>query len=103
MLSLPASRITIVIAKIITAAYLLAALILLVFFLMLGIGAILQLPGMVGSHNPERLGAVIRHRRVNNNTLYPVCLCGQSYPQLPAGRRVHFPGFNFRAGYQPAR
>ena len=45
MLSLPTSRITIVIAKIITAAYWSLALILLIFVLMLGIGAILQLPG----------------------------------------------------------
>jgi ABC-2 type transport system permease protein len=45
MLSLPTSRMTIVIAKIITAAYWSMALILLVFVLMLGIGAILQLPG----------------------------------------------------------
>ena len=45
MLSLPTSRVTIVIAKIITAAYWSMALILLVFVLMLGIGAILQLPG----------------------------------------------------------
>ena len=45
MLSLPTSRVTIVIAKIITAAYWSVALILLVFVLMLGIGAILQLPG----------------------------------------------------------
>ena len=45
MLSLPTSRVTIVIAKIITAAYWSMALILLVFVLMLGIGATLQLPG----------------------------------------------------------
>ena len=45
MLSLPTSRVTIIIAKIITAAYWSMALILLVFVLMLGIGAILQLPG----------------------------------------------------------
>jgi ABC-2 type transport system permease protein len=45
MLSLPTSRVTIVIAKIITAAYWSVALILLVFILMLGIGAMLQLPG----------------------------------------------------------
>jgi ABC-2 type transport system permease protein len=45
MLSLPTSRVTIVIAKIITAAYWSVALVLLVFVLMLGIGAILQLPG----------------------------------------------------------
>jgi ABC-2 type transport system permease protein len=45
MLSLPTSRVTFVIAKIITAAYWSLALILLVFILMLGIGAILQLPG----------------------------------------------------------
>jgi len=44
MLSLPTSRVTIVIAKIITAAYWSLALILLVFVLMLAIGAILQLP-----------------------------------------------------------
>lgn len=44
MLSLPTSRVTIVIAKIITAAYWSVALILVVFILMLGIGAILQLP-----------------------------------------------------------
>ena len=45
MLSLPTSRVTIVIAKIITAAYWSMALILLGFVLMLGIGAVLQLPG----------------------------------------------------------
>jgi ABC-2 type transport system permease protein len=45
MLSLPTSRVTIVIAKIIAAAYWSVALVLLVFILMLGIGAILQLPG----------------------------------------------------------
>jgi ABC-2 type transport system permease protein len=45
MLSLPTSRVTIVTAKIITGAYWSAALILLVFVLMLGLGAILQLPG----------------------------------------------------------
>jgi ABC-2 type transport system permease protein len=45
MLSLPTSRITIVMAKIITAAYWSVALILLAFFLMLSIGAVLQLPG----------------------------------------------------------
>jgi len=45
MLSLPTSRVTIVIAKIIIAACWSMALILLIFVLMLGIGAILQLPG----------------------------------------------------------
>ena len=45
MLSLPTSRVMIVIAKIITAAYWSMALILLAFVLMLGIGAALQLPG----------------------------------------------------------
>jgi ABC-2 type transport system permease protein len=45
MLSLPISRVTIVIAKIITAAYWSMALIVLVFVLTLGIGAALQLPG----------------------------------------------------------
>jgi ABC-2 type transport system permease protein len=45
ILSLPTSRVTIIIAKIITAAYWSMALILLGFILMLGIGAILQLPG----------------------------------------------------------
>ena len=45
ILSLPTSRVTIVIAKIITAAYWSVVLIMLVFVLMLGIGAILQLPG----------------------------------------------------------
>ncbi len=45
ILSLPTSRVTIVVAKIITAAYWSVALILLVFVLMLGIGAVLQLPG----------------------------------------------------------
>jgi ABC-2 type transport system permease protein len=44
MLSLPTSRVTIVIAKIITAAYWSVALILLVFVLVLAIGAILELP-----------------------------------------------------------
>ena len=45
ILSLPTSRVTIVIGKIITAAYWSMALILLVFVLTLGIGALLQLPG----------------------------------------------------------
>ncbi len=45
MLSLPTSRVTIVIAKIITAAYWSLALVVLAFLLMLGVGAVLQLPG----------------------------------------------------------
>ena len=45
MLSLPTPRVTIVIAKTIAAACWSAALVLMVFLLMLGIGAILQLPG----------------------------------------------------------
>ena len=45
MLSLPTSRVTIVFAKIITAAYWSMALILLAFVFMLGIGLVLQLPG----------------------------------------------------------
>jgi ABC-2 type transport system permease protein len=45
MLSLPTSRVVIVIAKIITAAYWSMALVLIVFIFMLGIGAVLQLPG----------------------------------------------------------
>ncbi len=45
MLSLPTSRVTTVIAKIITAAYWSMVLILLVFVFMLVIGAALQLPG----------------------------------------------------------
>ena len=45
LLSLPTSRGTIIIAKIVTAAYWSMALILLGFVLMLGIGAALQLPG----------------------------------------------------------
>lgn len=44
MLSLPTSRITIVISKLITAACWSLALVLMVFILMLGIGGILQLP-----------------------------------------------------------
>ena len=44
MLALPTSRLTIVIAKMITAACWSLALILLVFLLMLGIGLVLQLP-----------------------------------------------------------
>jgi ABC-2 type transport system permease protein len=44
ILSLPTPRVTVVIAKIITAAYWSLALILLVFVLMLGLGAMLQLP-----------------------------------------------------------
>ena len=53
MLSLPTSRVTIVIAKIITAAYWSMALILLVFVLSLVIGLVLQLP--------EGSAAIIRH------------------------------------------
>ncbi len=45
LLSLPTSRRTIVLAKFITASYWSVALILLVFILSLGIGAILHLPG----------------------------------------------------------
>jgi ABC-2 type transport system permease protein len=45
MLSLPTSRVSIVIAKIITAVYWSMALVLLGFVLMLGIGAMLQIPG----------------------------------------------------------
>jgi ABC-2 type transport system permease protein len=45
MLSLPTSRVTIVSAKIITSAYWSVVLVLLVFVLMLGVGAILGLPG----------------------------------------------------------
>jgi len=45
MLSLPTSRVTIVLAKIITAACWSLALVVLAFFLMLAGGAILQLPG----------------------------------------------------------
>jgi ABC-2 type transport system permease protein len=45
LLSLPTSRLTIVIAKIITAASWSVLLVLLSFLLMLGIGAILDLPG----------------------------------------------------------
>jgi ABC-2 type transport system permease protein len=53
MLSLPTSRMTIVIAKIIMSVFWSLAMILLVFFLSLAIGAILQLPGSSA--------AVIRH------------------------------------------
>jgi ABC-2 type transport system permease protein len=45
ILALPTSRMSIVISKVITAVYWSMALILLVFVLMLGIGAALQLPG----------------------------------------------------------
>jgi ABC-2 type transport system permease protein len=45
MLALPTSRLTIVAAKITTAACWSLALVLLAFFLMLGVGAALQLPG----------------------------------------------------------
>jgi ABC-2 type transport system permease protein len=45
ILALPTSRVSIVIAKSITAAYWSVALIILVFVLMLGTGAVLQLPG----------------------------------------------------------
>jgi ABC-2 type transport system permease protein len=45
MLSLPISRVTIVMAKLITAVYWSMALVLMVFILTLGVGAILQLPG----------------------------------------------------------
>jgi ABC-2 type transport system permease protein len=44
MLSLPVSRVAIVIAKVMTAVCWSGALILLVFLLMLGVGALLQLP-----------------------------------------------------------
>ncbi len=44
-LALPTSRMSIVMAKVTTAAYWSLALVLLVFVLMLGIGAALQLPG----------------------------------------------------------
>ena len=45
ILSLPTSRVAIVTAKIITAAYWSMALVLMGFVLILGIGAVLQLPG----------------------------------------------------------
>jgi ABC-2 type transport system permease protein len=45
ILSLPVPRVTIVIAKMITAAYWSLALVVMVFILMMGIGGILQLPG----------------------------------------------------------
>jgi ABC-2 type transport system permease protein len=45
LLSLPSSRVTIVSAKLITAAYWSMSLVLMVFLLTLGIGALLQLPG----------------------------------------------------------
>lgn len=45
MLSLPTSRLNIVVAKVITAAYWSVALVLLVFVLILGVGAVLGLPG----------------------------------------------------------
>jgi ABC-2 type transport system permease protein len=45
MLALPTSRITTVMAKLITASYWSFTLVLMVFVLTLGIGAILQLPG----------------------------------------------------------
>ena len=45
MLSLPTSRVTIVIAKIITAVYWSLALVVIDFLLMLVVGAVLQLPG----------------------------------------------------------
>jgi ABC-2 type transport system permease protein len=45
MLSLPTSRLNIVAAKIITAVYWSVALIVVTFVLMLGVGAVLQLPG----------------------------------------------------------
>jgi|WetSurMetagenome_2_1015567.scaffolds.fasta_scaffold03148_8 ABC-2 type transport system permease protein len=46
LLSLPTSRLTIVGAKIITATYWSMLLVVLIFILMLGIGTILQLPGL---------------------------------------------------------
>ena len=45
MLSLPTSRVTIVIAKTITAGCWSLALVVLAFLIMLGVGAVLQLPG----------------------------------------------------------
>jgi len=45
MLALPTSRVTIVIAKIITAAYWSLVLVVMAFLLMLGVGTVLQLPG----------------------------------------------------------
>jgi len=59
MLSLPTSRIAIVIAKIITAAYWSLALILLAFVLMLGVGAILQLPGWSAATTLNGLGLLL--------------------------------------------
>jgi ABC-2 type transport system permease protein len=58
-LSLPTSRVSIVSAKIITAAYWSVALILLVFILMLGIGAILHLPGWSGATAWNGLGLLL--------------------------------------------
>ncbi|MBN2076440.1 MAG: ABC transporter permease [Dehalococcoidales bacterium] len=45
MLALPTSRVTIVIAKTITASYWSLALVVLAYLLMLGVGTVLQLPG----------------------------------------------------------
>ena len=45
LLSLPTSRLTMVVAKTITAAYWSMLLVLMVFMLMLGVGTVLQLPG----------------------------------------------------------
>ena len=56
MLSLPTSRVTIVAAKIFTAAYWCMALVLLVFALMLGIGAALQLPGWSAAVTTHGMG-----------------------------------------------
>ena len=55
MLSLPTSRITIVIAKMITAACWSVALVLGVFVLMLGVGAALQTARMVGGNGLARV------------------------------------------------
>jgi ABC-2 type transport system permease protein len=59
LLALPTSRLTIVIAKTITAICWSAVLIALVFVLMLGLGLILQLPGWSAAIIPNGLGLLL--------------------------------------------
>jgi ABC-2 type transport system permease protein len=74
MLSLPTSRVVIVTAKIITVVYWSIALILLVFVLMLGIGAAMQLPGWSATVVTHGLGLLLGTGALTILTCVPFAL-----------------------------